>query len=54
MQHGFFQKLFLTLILAFSAACLFWLFRHIIEQAFLETGVGWKQGLRTKRFPLGP
>jgi hypothetical protein len=45
MDHGFFRSLLLTLLLAFCAASLFWLFRHLVERAFYETGAGWRESL---------
>ncbi len=45
MGPSFLRSLLLTIFLGFCAACLFWLFRHLIERAFYETGTGWKESL---------
>ena len=42
LQQTFLQKVMLTVICGFFAACLLWMFRNIIERAFYETGDGWK------------
>ncbi|HEY3901063.1 MAG TPA: hypothetical protein VGM54_20795 [Chthoniobacter sp.] len=35
----------MMIIAGFFAACLFWAFRHIIQEAFYESGEGWKDSL---------
>ncbi len=43
MSHNSFtQKVLLAIFAGFIAACLFWLLRHVVEQAFFESGAGWK------------
>lgn len=41
-QQTFTQKLLSTIVAGFFAACLLWVFRHFVEQAFWESGEGWK------------
>jgi len=45
MQNTFTHKLIMTAMAGFAAACLLWAFRHIVQQAFYETGEGWKKSL---------
>lgn len=45
LQQTFFQKLMLMIIAGFAAACLLWVFRHIVQRAFWESGEGWKESL---------
>ena len=47
LQGTFTQKLLLTIIAGFAAACLLWVFRHIVEQAFYESNEGWKDMYRS-------
>jgi hypothetical protein len=42
LQQTFMQKVWSVILAGFAAACLLWLFRHIVEQAFYESGEGWK------------
>jgi hypothetical protein len=42
LQQTFTQKMLLTIIAGFAAACLLWAFRHMVEQAFYESNEGWK------------
>jgi hypothetical protein len=42
LQQTFMQKFWSVVIAGFFAACLLWLFRHIVEQAFWESNEGWK------------
>lgn len=42
IQNTFIQKLIMTIIAGFFAACLLWFLRHIVDQAFYESGEGWK------------
>ena len=47
MSSTFTHKFFLMVLAGFAAACLFWAFRHIIQEALFETSdAGWRQGLR--------
>ena len=41
-QNSFTQKILMTIVSGFFAACLVWVFRHVIEQAFYESNEGWK------------
>ena len=46
MASTFTHKLLLMIAAGFVAACLLWMFRHIIQQALWETSdAGWKQSL---------
>ena len=46
MASTFTHKLILMILAGFVAACLLWMFRHIIQQALWETSdAGWKQSL---------
>jgi hypothetical protein len=46
MSTTFTHKLLMMIAAGFVAACLLWMFRHIIQQALLETSdAGWKQSL---------
>ena len=46
MSSTFSQKLLLMIAAGFAAACLFWVFRHIVQQALWETSdAGWKESL---------
>jgi len=42
LQQTFMQKVMITFIAGFAAACLLWVFRHVVEQAFYESNEGWK------------
>jgi hypothetical protein len=42
LQNSFTQKLIMTVVCGFAAACLVWVFRHVVEQAFSESNEGWK------------
>jgi hypothetical protein len=46
LQQTFFQKILLMIFSGFAAACLVWVFRHIVHEAFWETGEGWKESLK--------
>jgi len=46
MQHTFTHKVLMCLISGFGAACLFWVFRHFVQEAIWESGAGWKESLR--------
>jgi len=46
VQSTFIQKFLLMMIAGFAAACLFWVFRHIVQEAFYESSnEGWKDSL---------
>ena len=45
MQATFFQKVLLTMICSFFAACLFYVYVHIVQEAFYESNDGWKTSL---------
>ncbi len=50
MSSTFTQKFLMMIAAGFVAACLLWVFRHIIEQALWETSdAGWKESLQQKR-----
>jgi hypothetical protein len=52
MNATFSQKFLLMIAAGFAAACLFWVFRHIVQQALWETSdAGWKESLYQKRSP---
>ena len=51
LQQTFFQKFLLMITAGFVAACLLWGLRHIVRQAFWETGEGWKESLYTNPKP---
>lgn len=49
MQNTFSQKILMTIAAGFCAACLFWMFRHFVEQALFETSdAGWRESLKGK------
>jgi hypothetical protein len=43
LQHTFMQKVISMIVAGFFAACLLWVFRHIVQRAFWESGEGWKE-----------
>jgi hypothetical protein len=46
VAETFTHKLFLTVMAGFAAACLFWAFRHFVQEAFWESSSeGWKASL---------
>ena len=51
LQQTFFQKFLLMITAGFVAACLLWGLRHVVRQAFWETGEGWKESLYTNPKP---
>jgi len=51
LQQTFTQKFLLMIVSGFVAACLLWGLRHIVRQAFWETGEGWKESLYEKPKP---
>ena len=51
LQSTFTQKLIMALISGFAAACLLYVFRHIVQQAFWESGEGWKKSLYQSSTP---
>ena len=42
LQNTFTQKILLTIAAGFAAACLLWMLRHFVDQAFYESNEGWK------------
>lgn len=47
MQSTFTQKFLMMVFAGFAAACLFWAFRHIVQEAFYETSnEGWRDSLQ--------
>jgi hypothetical protein len=42
MHHTLTHKFLLAIAAGFAAACLFWVFRHFVEQSFYESNEGWK------------
>ena len=49
MSSTFTHKLLLMILAGFAAACLFWAFRHIVQEALFESSdAGWKQSLQKK------
>ena len=49
MSSTFTHKFLMMIAAGFAAACLFWMFRHIIQEALFETSdAGWKQSLHRK------
>jgi len=42
LQQTFTQKVLLTIMSGFAAACLLWMFRHFVERAFYESNEGWR------------
>jgi len=47
MGHSFFQKLMLMIAAGFAAACMLYLFRHVVNQALWESSdEGWKASRR--------
>jgi len=49
LQQTFFQKFLLMIFFGFMAACLLWVMRHFVQQAFWESGEGWKESLYEKK-----
>jgi hypothetical protein len=45
MQSTFTHKLLMNILAGFGAACIFWVFRHVVQEAFYESGDGWKDSL---------
>ncbi len=49
LQSTFTQKFLMMIFAGFCAACLFWMFRHFIEEALWESSdAGYKQSLHGK------
>ena len=47
MQNTFSHKVIMSIFAGFVAASLFWLFRHVVEEALWETSdAGWRQSLK--------
>ena len=47
LQQTFMQKVWTTLAAGLIAACLLWVFRHFVEEAFYESNEGWKDMYKT-------
>lgn len=45
VSSTFTHKFLMMVMAGFAAACLFWAFRHIVQEAFYESGEGWKDSL---------
>ena len=46
MSSTFSHKFLMMVLAGFAAACLFWVFRHIVQEALWESSdAGWKQSL---------
>ena len=46
LQSTFTQKFIMMLMAGFAAACLFWAFRHIVQEAFYaSSNEGWRDSL---------
>ena len=46
VQQTFTQKFLMMIFLGFVAACMFWAFRHFVQEAFYESSnAGWKDSL---------
>jgi hypothetical protein len=45
MQSTFTHKLLMCMVSGFAAAAMLWVFRHFVQQAFWESGEGWKESL---------
>ena len=48
MGNSFLQKFMLTIAIGFVAACMIYLFRHIVQQAIWESGEGWQETLHQR------
>jgi len=47
VDQTFTQKFLLMIFAGFAAACLFWVFRHIVQESFYESSdEGWRQSLK--------
>ena len=46
MQNTFTHKVLMCMIAGFGAACMVWAFRHIVQEAFWESGAGWRESLK--------
>ncbi len=42
MQNTITNKILMMILMGFCAACLLYVYRHIINQAIHESGDGWK------------
>jgi hypothetical protein len=45
MQSTFSHKFLMMIAAGFAVACLFWVFRHVVQEAFYESNAGWKDSL---------
>lgn len=47
VQSTFTQKFLMMIACGFAAACMFWVFRHIVQEAFYESSnEGWRDSLK--------
>jgi hypothetical protein len=47
VQSTFTQKFLMMICAGFAAACLFWMFRHFVQEAIYETSNdGWRDSLK--------
>ena len=51
LGDSFTHKFLMTLACGFAAACMLFLFRHIVQQAFYESGEGWKSSMKGRVTP---
>lgn len=51
LESTFTHKLIMTVITGFAAACMLYLFRHVVQQAFWESNEGWKKSLYERATP---
>ncbi|HEV7867264.1 MAG TPA: hypothetical protein VGO90_06250 [Chthoniobacteraceae bacterium] len=51
LDSTFTQKFLMMLISGFAAACLLYVFRHFVQQAFYESNEGWKSSLYERSTP---
>jgi zinc transporter ZupT len=49
--NSFTHKFLMTVFAGFAAACMLYLFRHIVQQAFYESGEGWKSSMKARVTP---
>ncbi len=48
MRESFLRKVLSTVFMGFAAACLMWVFRHVVAQSLYETGEGWRDMFHKK------
>jgi hypothetical protein len=51
LQQTFLQKFLLMIAAGFCAAGVLWVFRHVVERAYYETGSGWRESMSVKPTP---